>query len=53
MKPKSGDTVIVDVAVAPAFTFSVVGLAVIVKSPARRWMLMTKVLWNVRLKVRK
>ena len=53
VNPLVGVTVMVEVAVSPAFTSSVVGLAEIVKSAALRWMLMMKVLWNVMLKVRK
>jgi steroid 5-alpha reductase family enzyme len=53
LNPLLGKTVIVQVAVSPAFTFTAVQLEAMVKSPPRRWMLTTKVLWNVRLKVRK
>jgi hypothetical protein len=53
VNPLVGETVIVHVAVSPAFIFTVVQLVAMLKSAARRWMLMTKVLWNVKLKVMK
>jgi hypothetical protein len=53
VKPLIGETVIVHVAVSAAFTVMVVQEDVMVKSAAFRWMLMLKMLWNVRLKVRK
>jgi hypothetical protein len=53
VNPLIGETVIVDVVVSSLLTVRLVGLAEMLKSAAFRWMLMLKMLWNVRLKVRK
>ena len=53
VNPFDGVTVIVHVAVSPALSLNDVQPAAMLKSAAFRWMLTTKVLWKVMLKVRK
>ncbi len=50
VNPLIGEMVIVEVAVALAFAVRVVGDAVMVKLGLTRCMLMTKVLWKVKVK---